>query len=237
MRNAHMASQTWKSPRGRSALLVVAVVLGIFMSGCGGGSNTQSQTSASQAASTPATTGTTASTAATDTGASTATTPAPKPAAPRHLPTLDKIGIGSPVVPADGAVPARYTCDGANEPLPLQWEDIPAGTKELMLDVIKYSPVNGKLFFAWAVTGLRPTSRGIAAGKLPAGAIPGLNSTGSRAYSLCPPKGPKEAYVVVLFALPRHLAAKPGFDPAKLRHEANETANYEGQLGINYQRH
>ena len=95
-----------------------------------------------------------------------------------------------------------------------------------MLDVIKYSPVNGKLFFAWAVTVLRPTSRGIAAGKLPAGAIPGLNSTGSRAYSLCPPKGPKEAYVVVLFALPRHLAAKPGFDPAKLRHEANETANY-----------
>jgi phosphatidylethanolamine-binding protein (PEBP) family uncharacterized protein len=153
------------------------------------------------------------------------------------LPTVAEIGLTSPVVPhLNAAIPARYTCDGANTPLPLRWSGIPAGTKELMLDIIKFSPVNGKLFYAWAVSGLKPTTHGITDGKLPDGAIPATNSTGQRTYSLCPPKGSAESYVAVLFALPHRLAAKPGFDPAQLRHEAEATADFQGQLAFTYER-
>jgi phosphatidylethanolamine-binding protein (PEBP) family uncharacterized protein len=132
---------------------------------------------------------------------------------------------------------ATYTCDGANTPLPLHWKGVPAGTAELMLDVIKVKPVDNKLFFPWAVMRIKPTSSGsIVGGKLPAGAIVGTNGEGKTSYSLCPPKGASEAYVAVLFALPHKLPAKAGFDPQTLRLEAEQKASYQNLYIFNYKR-
>jgi len=35
----------------------------------------------------------------------------------------------------NGAIPAKYTCDGQDSSPPLSWADVPAGTKSLVLIV------------------------------------------------------------------------------------------------------
>jgi phosphatidylethanolamine-binding protein (PEBP) family uncharacterized protein len=86
--------------------------------------------------------------------------------------------------------------------------------------VVNLRPVNHSLFFDWAVAGVSPTSHGIATGKLPPGAVAGRNSSGKIGYSICPPRGRYERYIVRLLALPHSLTAQSGFDPATLYAEA-----------------
>lgn len=131
-------------------------------------------------------------------------------------------------------LPARYTCDGQDISPPLHWEGIPAGTKELMLAILNLEPVNEKLYFDWAVAGLKPTSTGLAEGRLPSGAILGTNSAGKRGYHLCPTTS--ERYLAVLYALPHPLAAKAGFEPIFTRKRAVRDAIYSGHLFFAYKR-
>jgi phosphatidylethanolamine-binding protein (PEBP) family uncharacterized protein len=218
-----------------AALATIAIVV---LAGCGGSKETttgQVTTSASTPTNTAPTRTSAASTPASTPSATSTTTKAP--AQEEKAPTQEKVDIRSPVVKNEGVLPSRYTCDGQGTPLPLRWKGIPPDTQELMLDIIKINPVNGKLYFDWAVMGLKPSSTGIGPGSLPAGAIVGSSSDGHTSYTLCPPKGPKESYVAVLFALPHSLRANTGFDPAVLRRQANNTAKYEGLLVFSYQRH
>ena len=90
--------------------------------------------------------------------------------------------------------------------------------------VVNAHPVDEKLVFDWAVTGLKPTSIGISAGRLPAGAIVGRNSFGHVGYSLCLPKGRREEnFVVRLIALPHVLTVKSGFDAEAVYMEAERS--------------
>jgi phosphatidylethanolamine-binding protein (PEBP) family uncharacterized protein len=161
--------------------------------------------------------------------------PAPKAAA-EHVPDVEKVEVSSLAFSHGGRLPARYTCGGANVSPPLKWSGIPANTSELMVDVLSIEPVNGKLFFAWAVAGLSPRSHGIAAGKLPPNAVEGVNSTGSTEYGVCPPRGKHEKYVVVVFALPHSLGLKKGFNAVTAREQAVHDAEYEGFLLFFYER-
>lgn len=221
-----------------------AALLATLAAGCGGGSSASStgksassQTSASASAPTP--------TATTPSQPSSTTPPAhvahPLPTAhvaPEPAPTNAKVEISSPSVRSEATLPARYTCDGSDISLPLRWKGIPAGTAELMLDVLNLEPVDGKLYFNWALAGIDPKSSGVAAGALPPGAVVGVNSAGQARYSLCPAKaGAHENYIAVLFALPHRLHAKTGFDASALRLEAERTAQFEGFLFFHYTRH
>jgi phosphatidylethanolamine-binding protein (PEBP) family uncharacterized protein len=133
-------------------------------------------------------------------------------------------------------LPRRYTCDGADRPLPVQWSDIPRGTAELALFIINYRPVHGSLFFDWAVAGIRPTSHGISAGGFQPGAVVGRNSFGKVGYSICPAQGKREIYAVKLLALPHPLAARPGFDAEALYQEAQQSAKFVGLAATYYKR-
>jgi phosphatidylethanolamine-binding protein (PEBP) family uncharacterized protein len=234
-----MGKQTKTTP---AALLAVGIALLLAgFTGCGG-SNTSSTTQATQAASTPTSTPATSSTSAStpppssSSGAGTTTGSQAQPPAEAETPTQEKVEISSPVVRSEGLLPARYTCDGQNTPLPLRWEGIPPGTQGLLLDILKVNPVNGQLFFDWALS-LKPDSHGVDPGKLPAGTIVGANSLGHAGYSLCPPKGHTEQYVAVLFALTRKLPAKNAFDASRLRLKALHDSKYEGFLFFNYKHH
>jgi phosphatidylethanolamine-binding protein (PEBP) family uncharacterized protein len=214
--------------RHRTMAGLGVALIAVLAVGCGGGSSASSSgTSASSQAAARTT-----STAPTQPSA---TPPARVPhleptahIAPEPAPTNAEVKISSPVV-GHGVFPARYTCDGANISPPLHWQGIPAGTAELMLDVLNFEPVDGKLYFGWAVAGINPKSSGVAAGALPPGAVVGVNSAGQAKYSLCPAKtGVREDYIAVLFALPRRLRVKPGFNAAALRLQAERTAQFEG---------
>lgn len=122
--------------------------------------------------------------------------------------------VTSPAFQEGQAIPARYTCDGVDTSPSLRWVNTPKGTAEFVLLIVGQSEhgPSGKEAIVWVATGLRPTLKGIAAGKLPAGAIVGRNSRGRTHYSICPPKGSGvRHYTVIVGALKHHLSLHRGF--------------------------
>ncbi len=133
-------------------------------------------------------------------------------------------------------IPKRYTCDGEDISLPVQWKAVPPGTRELAVFVLNLRFVDGSLFFDWGVAGLSPTSRGLSAGALPPGAVVATNSFGKAGYSICPPKGVNEDYIVRVVALRRPLAVRPGVKASALLAQAERTAKVVGIGGGTYAR-
>ncbi|HYM46345.1 MAG TPA: YbhB/YbcL family Raf kinase inhibitor-like protein [Solirubrobacteraceae bacterium] len=214
-----------------------ALALALVLAGCGGSSSS----SKSQSSSAPAGSASQSSSSA-QTGTS-ATAPAPtgaqkpKSSVPKeHLPTVS-IEMSSPTIKNRQALPARYTCDGADVSPPLRWSAIPKGTAELALVVTSFSlEGHGEEKIQWAVAGLQPTLKGLAAGRLPAGAVVGRNGLGQSRYSICPSKGHVQHYAVILYALPHPVSATPGFDAKAFSKAAEKTAEYKGLYGLVYKR-
>ena len=132
-------------------------------------------------------------------------------------------------------LPATYTCDGKGTSPALSWQGVPPETAELVLFAMNVQPVEGKLFFDWAVAGLSPELEEIEAGKLPKGAVVGRNGFGKTGYEICP-EGGGETYMFTVFALPKKLPASPGFDPSALRREVLEASGDVGLLALGYAR-
>jgi len=141
-----------------------------------------------------------------------------------------------PVANGPAELPAAYTCDGKDTPPALRWQGLPSDTEELVLFAMALAPVEGKLFFGWAVAGIDPELEGLEAGRLPRGAVAGRNSFGQSGYSICPPQGQSETYFFALYALPERLSASPGFDPRALRKEVQELSRDVGLLPVSYAR-
>jgi phosphatidylethanolamine-binding protein (PEBP) family uncharacterized protein len=133
------------------------------------------------------------------------------------------------------ALPATYTCDGSGTSPALRWQGVPQGTAELVIFAMNIQPVEGRLFFDWAVAGLSPGLTEVEAGKIPRGAVVGRNSFGRAGYEICPPGG-AETYIFTVFALPKKLSASQGFDPSALRKEVLATSGNVGLLALSYAR-
>jgi phosphatidylethanolamine-binding protein (PEBP) family uncharacterized protein len=133
------------------------------------------------------------------------------------------------------ALSATYTCDGKGTSPALRWQGVPQGTAELVLFAMNVQPVDGKLFFDWAVAGLSPDLTEVEAGKLPNGAVLGRNGFGKTAYEICP-EGSGETYVFTVFALPKKLSPAQGFEPSALRREVLGASGNIGLLALSYAR-
>ena len=106
---------------------------------------------------------------------------APPPSAPRQL------TVTSPDFPANGAIPARFSCDGDKARPALRFAGVPAGAAELALVVV--DPDAGG-FVHWTAYAMAPGTRALGATGLPAGAREGENSAGSSGWTPpCPPSG------------------------------------------------
>src|SRR5262245_14243535 len=82
---------------------------------------------------------------------------------------------------ADGAaIESQYTCRGANTSPGVSWSGVPAETKELAL---AFTDLDADDFVHWVVAGLDPASTGLAAAKVPAGAIQARNGFGAAGYA------------------------------------------------------
>ncbi len=163
---------------------------------------------------------------------------APSPSEVAHA-TIADVNLRSPAILAQGGnlghLAPTYTCDGKDIWPALEWEGIPDGAAELVLFVMNLQPVEGKIFFDWALAGLDPALSEIQAGSLPSAAVVGTNSFGKRGYEICPP-GSGEAYMFALYALPHSLSPKKGFDAAQLREEILAQAGNVGLLPAVYGR-
>lgn len=103
-------------------------------------------------------------------------------------------------------LPDAYTCKGAGESPELSWENVPKGTKSLVLIVDDPDAPKGT-FTHWLLYNIPPQTRRIDRAQpnakvLPGGAQQGDTSTGSRGYfPPCPPIGPAHRYVFSLYAV------------------------------------
>jgi Raf kinase inhibitor-like YbhB/YbcL family protein len=148
------------------------------------------------------------------------TASAPRPAAARTVTTPIRVGsapesitLSSPAFAPGGTIPATYTCAGRGISPPLRWSGVPAGTRELALELIDPDAPGGP-FLHWALAGIPPTVRALAVGEsVPPGAVAGSNSFGKLGYGgPCPPPGAKpHRYVFVLLALGSPSGLSRGF--------------------------
>jgi phosphatidylethanolamine-binding protein (PEBP) family uncharacterized protein len=131
---------------------------------------------------------------------------------------------------ASATLPSRFTCDGADESPPLEWGEVPAGTRELALLAFGLKPSGGGHFgvsVEWAVAGLNPALHHVPAGKLPSGAHLGSRSDGKSRYSICPAKGESGLYQFTLYAVPASVTIPSEFTGLEVLSEIGaETAPY-----------
>lgn len=106
-------------------------------------------------------------------------------------------------------MPARHTCDGADQSPPLAWSGVPAGAHSLALIVDDPDAPDPaaprRVWVHWVLYNLPPDSPGLAPGtraaELPAGAHEGLNDWRQTGYrGPCPPVG-RHRYFHKLYAL------------------------------------
>jgi Raf kinase inhibitor-like YbhB/YbcL family protein len=129
--------------------------------------------------------------------------------------------LSSPDVPAGSTFANAYIlngfgCTGGNISPELRWDNIPAGTKSLALQVYDPDAPSGSGFWHWAVYNIPPTATGLPRGagnsatSLPAGAFGGNTdfldtgaTNGNGNYGgPCPPVGDSpHRYIFTLFAV------------------------------------
>ncbi len=114
----------------------------------------------------------------------------------------------------DGAIPVKYTCDGANVSPALAWSDPPAGTQSFAL-IVDDPDAPQKTMAHWLIYSIPPATRALPEGtskdgKLPDGSRQGKNDQGKVGYSgPCPPPGAVHHYFFKLYALDYNPNLKP----------------------------
>jgi Raf kinase inhibitor-like YbhB/YbcL family protein len=153
---------------------------------------------------------------------------------------LVSLTINSPAFEPFGAIPERYTCDGADRSPPLRWSGVPAAARSLALiveDPDAPDPAAPKrVFVHWVLYDLPVTSTGLAEGigadDLPEGTREGRNDWQRPGYGgPCPPVG-RHRYFFRLVALDIELPDLAAPSKAKLEaamaDHAIETAELVG---------
>lgn len=122
--------------------------------------------------------------------------------------------ISSPAFAHNGEIPRRYTCQGEDVSVPLEWSGVPASAKSLALivdDPDAPDPRAPRMTWVhWVLYNIPPTATGlkeaIKPAELPKGTREGLNDWKRTGYGgPCPPIG-RHRYFHKLYALDTVLA-------------------------------
>lgn len=106
--------------------------------------------------------------------------------------------IKSPAFQHNESIPRKYTCEGDDISVPLEWEGVPEETKSLALiveDPDAPDPLAPQMIFThWVLYNLSPDTRklheGASPDQLPDGAREGVNDFDNTGYGgPCPPTG------------------------------------------------
>ncbi len=133
-----------------------------------------------------------------------------------------KMGIKSPSFAAGGPIPAQFSCKGSDTNPPLVFENVPAGTKSLVL-IVDDPDAPGGTWVHWVMWNIQPDAGRIEADSAPRGAVQGINSWGKTGYGgPCPPSGTHH-YHFKLYALDTKLSldsssGKPELEAAMQGH-------------------
>lgn len=124
-----------------------------------------------------------------------------------------------------GVIPAAHTCDGADVSPPLEWSDVPAGTRSLAL-IMEDPDAPAGTWVHWVLydlphglrkLGSHPHKGERLAGGGKHGACWGVESFSRTGYhGPCPPPGAPHRYVFTLYALGAAPDLPPGRSKAEL---------------------
>jgi Raf kinase inhibitor-like YbhB/YbcL family protein len=138
-------------------------------------------------------------------------------------------------------IPGQYTGDGRNSSPPLQWRDLPAGTRSLAL-VCEDPDAPRGTFTHWVAYNLPAESRELPEGvptepTLSDGTLQGTNDFGRVGYGgPAPPAGKPHRYFFKLFALDGPLHLPPGVTRPQLLAAVKGRVLAEAQLMGTYSR-
>jgi Raf kinase inhibitor-like YbhB/YbcL family protein len=110
------------------------------------------------------------------------------------------IKLTSPAFADKAALPKKYTCEGEGVRPPLEWGELPEGTKSLVITIDDGS--NRKAFWSqWVGYNLPVGSNALPEGALPPGTREGRSDWNKPGYDPpCPKKG-KRDYLITIYAL------------------------------------
>lgn len=151
--------------------------------------------------------------------------------------TPSEISLTSGAFANGQAIPAQFTCDGADRSPPLAWGEPPQKTKSFAL-VVDDPDAPGGTFRHWGAYDIPADARSIAAGQ--AVGSQALNDFGKPGYGgPCPPKGHgPHHYRFKLLALDvASLGLQPDVKIGDLEREAEQHVVGRAQLTGTYERH
>jgi hypothetical protein len=142
----------------------------------------------------------------------------------------------SSTVFSDGEmIPKKYSCDADNISPPLEWSDIPDGTKSLALIVDDPDAPAGN-WVHWILYNISADQDNLVEGVAGIGEQ-GKNTSGKISYSgPCPPKGPAHRYFFKIYAIEIVLDLEPGATKNELERAMQGHILAQGQLMGKYQR-
>ena len=110
------------------------------------------------------------------------------------------MNVRSPAFADAGTIPKRFTCSGEDVSPPLEWDKLPARTKEIAVLV---EDVDADGFAHWIVMRVPPSVDHFAEGRPPAGSVEAENGFGDRSWGgPCPPEGGSpHRYVFAVYGL------------------------------------
>jgi Raf kinase inhibitor-like YbhB/YbcL family protein len=141
---------------------------------------------------------------------------------------------------ADGLIPAKYTCDGANVSPPLQWRVPPTGTQSLVV-IVDDPDAPLKTFVHWVLYDLPAEVQELPESippqaTLAKGGTHGKNDFGQLGYGgPCPPRG-THRYFFKVYALDRELGLAAGATKAQIEAAMNGHILAAGELIGRYAR-
>lgn len=119
------------------------------------------------------------------------------------------IKITSPSFLNEGKIPADFTCNGSNINPALNFDNVPAEAKSLVL-IVDDTDASAGVWTHWLVFNIDPTTRSISQNSQPTGSVNGLNDSGNTKYDgPCPPSG-NHRYYFRIFALATVLSLTSG---------------------------
>ena len=109
------------------------------------------------------------------------------------LPASDELIVTAPWSD-NGAIPAKYTCDGSNLSPALTWTAAPDGTKQI---AVTMADLDAPTFTPWVIAGLAASEVGLDEDTVPVGAVEATNGAGAIGYTgPCPPAGSTHHYLI-----------------------------------------
>ncbi len=139
---------------------------------------------------------------------------------------IQSIKVFSSAFAANGSIPGKYTCDGANVNPPLEFEGIPEEADSLVL-IVDDPDAPMKTFTHWIVWNIEPVAK-IEEDTIPG--VEGINDFKKIGYGgPCPPSG-THRYFFRVYALDRQLELKAGAGRKDLENEMIGHIIAEGEL-------